>query len=71
MDLAFLHCQRFSYVIYMKRLALIIVLSVPLSGCIVATAVGVATDIAVGTVNVATGVVGAAVDVVLPEKKKK
>ena len=42
-----------------------------MSGCIVATAVGVATDVVVGTVNVATDVVGTAVDVVVPGKKKK
>ena len=55
----------------MKRLVLIIVLSVPLSGCIVASAVGVATDIVVGTVGVATDVVGTAVDGVVLGKKKK
>jgi len=37
----------------------------------VGTAVGVATDIAVGTVDVATDVVGTAVDIVVPGKKKK
>ena len=55
----------------MKRIALILVLSVPLSGCIVGTAVGVAKDIVVGTVDIATDVVGTAVDVVVPGKKKK
>lgn len=55
----------------MKRFALILVLSVPLSGCIVGTAVGVAKDIVVGTVDIATDVVGTAVDVVVPDKKKK
>jgi len=41
-----------------------------LSGCIIGTAVGVATDVVVGTVDIATDVVGTAVDIVVPDKKK-
>lgn len=54
----------------MKQLLLLAALCVPLSGCIVGTAVGVATDVVVGTVDIATDVVGTAVDVVKPGKKK-
>ncbi len=54
----------------MTRLTLIAALSMSCSGCIVGTAVGVATDIVVGTVDIATDVVGTAADVVIPGKKK-
>ena len=54
----------------MTRLLLMPLLCLSLSGCIVGTAVGVATDVVVGTVDIATDVVGTAVDVVVPDKKK-
>jgi predicted small secreted protein len=54
----------------MIKLAVVALLSMSLSGCIVGTAVGIATDIVVGTVDIATDVVGTAVDVVVPGKKK-
>ena len=54
----------------MTRLSLIILLCMAMSGCIVGTAVGVVTDVVVGTVDIATDVVGTAVDVVVPDKKK-
>ena len=54
----------------MRRFAAIAIVSISCSGCIVGTAVGIATDVAVGTVDIATDVVGTAVDVVKPGKKK-
>lgn len=54
----------------MIRRSLILTLCIALSGCIVGTAVGVATDVVVGTVDIATDVVGTAVDIVVPGKKK-
>jgi len=48
-----------------------LLLAISLSGCVVGTAVGVATDVVVGTVDIATDVVGTAVDVVVPDKKKR
>lgn len=48
-----------------------LLLVISLSGCVVGTAVGVATDVVVGTVDIATDVVGTAVDVVVPDKKKR
>ena len=41
------------------------------SGCVVGTAVSVTKDVVVGTVDIATDVVGTAVDVVKPSKSKK
>jgi hypothetical protein len=41
------------------------------SGCIVSTAASVTKDVVVGTVDIATDVVGTAVDVVKPGKSKK
>jgi len=41
------------------------------SGCVVGTAVSVTKDVVVGTVDIATDVVGTAVDVVKPGKRKK
>lgn len=54
----------------MIKSALIVIVCMNLSGCIIGTAVGVATDVVVGTVDIATDVVGTAVDVVVPGKKK-
>lgn len=69
--LSFLLLPNCGSVIHMKRFALILILSIPMSGCVVGTAVGIAKDIVVGTVDIATDVVGTAVDVVTPGKKKK
>jgi predicted small secreted protein len=55
----------------MNRIVLVASLAFSLSGCIVGTAVGVTKDIVVGTVDIATDVVGTAVDIVVPGKKKK
>lgn len=41
------------------------------SGCVVSTAASVAKDVVVGTVDIATDVVGTAVDVAKPGKRKK
>lgn len=54
----------------MTRILVASLLCMALSGCVVGTAVGVATDVVVGTVDIATDVVGTAVDVVVPDKKK-
>lgn len=54
----------------MIRVILLCLSCTILPGCIIGTAVGVATDVVVGTVSVATDVVGTAVDVVKPNKKK-
>ena len=61
----------------MFRIAMAMLISLSLSGCIVGTAAGIATDVVVGTasiatdvvvgtVDVTTDVVGTAVDVVMP-----
>ena len=55
----------------MKNIYVALLLSIPLSGCVVGTAVGVATDVVVGTASIATDIVGTTVDVVTPGKKKK
>ncbi len=55
----------------MNKLLLVLLLIFPLSGCVVGTAVGVATDVVVGTASLATDIVGTTIDVVTPGKKKK
>lgn len=54
----------------MMKIAAILSICMFLSGCIVGTAIGVATDVVVGVVDVTTDVVGTAVDIVVPDKKK-
>ncbi len=53
------------------RFSQVSLLTVLCSGCVVGTAVGVTKDVVVGTVDIATDVVGTAVDVVKPGKRKK
>lgn len=53
------------------RLSQAVLLSLLCSGCVVGTAVSVTKDVVVGTVDIATDVVGTAVDVVKPGKRKK
>lgn len=53
------------------KLSQVALLSLLCGGCVVGTAVSVTKDVVVGTVDVATDVVGTAVDVVKPGKSKK
>jgi len=65
------HKQEFQLNNRLLKISQVILLSYLCSGCVVGTAVSVTKDIVVGTVDVATDVVGTAVDVVKPGKKKK
>ena len=53
------------------KLSQVFLLSLLCGGCVVGTAVSVTKDVVVGTVDIATDVVGTAVDVVKPGKSKK
>ena len=53
------------------KLSQVFLLSLLCGGCVVGTAVSVTKDEVVGTVDIATDVVGTAVDVVKPGKSKK
>ena len=57
-----------SQIVRLSSVALLLLLC---SGCVVSTAASVTKDVIVGTVDIATDVVGTAVDVVKPGKRKK